>query len=144
MGIKKIFYQVRIKVAEDVSKDIRENKKTKVTNQIFDLVQKFDVILVCTLDAFCDYCKEVEENGEDKGPLYKWTKDVIANPEKRVKHSKSFAFYKGNLQTYDKALADALYSDLCKLLKKDIIKDVKLHDNDLKSNPQPPKKYFVD
>ena len=59
MGIKKILYQVRIKVTEDVSKDIRENKKTKVTQKIFDLVKKFDVRLVCTLDAFCDYCRQV-------------------------------------------------------------------------------------
>ena len=144
MGIKKIFYQVRIKVTEDVSKDIRENKKTKVTQKIFDLVQKFDVRLVCTLDAFCNYCKEVEENGEDKGPLYKWTKDVIANPEKRAKHIKSFAFYQGNEQIYDKVLADALYAECCKLLQKDIIKDANLHDNNLKTNPQPPKRYFAD
>ena len=135
---------MRIKVAEDVSKDIRENKNTKVTQKIFDLASKFDVRLVCTLDAFCDYCREIEESGEDKGPLYKWTKDVITNPEKKIKHSKSFAFYKGNNQIYEKALAEALYSDLRKLLKLEIIKDVKLYDNDLKSNPQPPKKYFVD
>ena len=144
MRIKKIFYQVRIKVTEDVSKAIRENKKTKVTQKIFDLVKKFDVRLVCTLDAFCDYCKEVEENGEDKGPLYKWTKDVIANPEKRAKHRKSFAFYRGNDQIYEKELANELFSDLGKLLKKNIIKDVKLHDNQLSSNPQPPNKYFAD
>ena len=68
-------------MAEDVSKDIRENKNTKVTQKIFDLANKFDVRLVCTLDAFCDYCREIEESGEDKGPLYKWTKDVITNPE---------------------------------------------------------------
>ena len=66
-------------MAEDVSKDIRENKNTKVTQKIFDLANKFDVRLVCTLDAFCDYCREIEESGEDKGPLYKWTKDVITN-----------------------------------------------------------------
>ena len=131
-------------MTEGVSKDIRENKNTKITQKIFDLVNKFEVRLVCTLDAFCDYCKEVEESGEDKGPLYKWTKDVINNPEKKIKHSKSFAFYKGNEQIYEKVLADALYLDLIELLKKNIIEDVKLYDNNLNNNPQPPKKYFAD
>ena len=131
-------------MTEGVSKDIRENKNTKITQKIFDLVNKFEVRLVCTLDAFCDYCKEVEESGEDKGPLYKWTKDVINNPEKKIKHSKSFAFYKGNEQIYEKVLADALYLDLIELQKKNIIEDVKLYDNNLNNNPQPPKKYFVD
>ena len=51
--------------------------------------------------------------------------------KKRAKHSKSFAFYRNNDQIYEKALASALFSDLGKLLKKDIIKDVKLHDNQL-------------
>ena len=131
-------------MTEGVSKDIRENKNTKITQKIFDLVNKFEVRLVCTLDAFCDYCKEVEESGEDKGPLYKWTKDVINNPEKKIKHSKSFAFYKGNEQIYEKVLADALYLDLIELQKKNIIEDVKLYDNNLNNNPQPPKKYFAD
>ena len=38
---------------------------------------------------------------------------------------------------------EAIFSDLSKLLKLEIIKDVKLYDNDLKSNPQPPKNILL-
>ena len=43
---------MRIKVAEDVSKDIRENKNTKVTQKIFDLANKFDVDWFVLLTLF--------------------------------------------------------------------------------------------
>ena len=38
--------------------------------------------LVCTFDAFKEYCDEAEENGIEEYALYDWTKSTIENPEK--------------------------------------------------------------
>jgi hypothetical protein len=105
-------YQVRIKVSEKFSEHIRSGKRTKPTSMIFEIAKKHGVSPICTLNAFYGYCKEAEDNGISKYPLYHWTKSVIDNPVKREKHIKSFAFYRGSEQVYEKQLADKLHSEL--------------------------------
>ena len=69
--------------------------------------------IVNTFDAFKDYCDEAEENGIEKYSLYHWTKSTIEDPEKKAKHLKGFAFYKGEAdQIYEKELAEALVASL--------------------------------
>ena len=131
-------YQVRIQVSEEVSKALRTEECTLVTKSILSISYKFGVLPVCTFDAFCGYCKESEENGIEKYPLYHWTKSVIDNPEKRTKHLKSFAFYKGLEQVYKKPFAEELYFELKSLLESHLIEDLHLIDNNPKNNPQPP------
>ena len=58
--------------------------------------------LVCTFEAFKEYCDEAEQNGIEKYGLYHWTKSTIEDPLKKSKHLKSFAFYLGNDQIYEK------------------------------------------
>ena len=76
--------------------------------------------------------------GIENYSLYHWTKSIIANLDKRDKHLKSFAFYKGLDQVYEKEIADALYSELKDLLEDGLIEELNLIDNNPKNNTQPP------
>ena len=140
MATKRL-YQVRIKVNHHVSYDLRNGIASSTTNKISAVAKKYGVTSVCTYDAFCGYCQEAEANGVEKYSLYEWTKATIDNPEKKDKHVKSFAFYKGSDQVYEKSLAELLHRDLTPLQNNGIIEELKLIDSNPENNPQPPKKY---
>ena len=72
-------------------------------------------------------------------PLYHWTKSVIQDPDKQIKHSKSFAFYFGDEQIYEKDLAVSLYNDLVEFNDENKIEEIKMIDSNPRNNPQPPK-----
>ena len=133
-------YQVRIRVNDDLSKNLRTNEPTKTTEHILAIAGKHGTRPVNTYDAFCDYCSEAEANGIEKYSLYDWTKQTIENPEKKEKHIKSFAFYKDNDQVYDKMLAVSLHEDLLPLKNNGLIEELTLIDSNPKNNPQPPSK----
>ncbi len=134
-------YQVRIKVTDKLSTELRNKEVNDTTQMVYDIAKKFATTPVCTYDAFKAYCKEAEDNGVDQYPLYQWTKDTIENPQKKKKHLKSFAFYTESSQVYEKETATALYNELSKMLKEGLIEDLQLIDSNPKNNPQPPKKY---
>ena len=137
----KWLYQVRIRVNEQVSNDLRNGIASSTTNKISAVAKKYGMTSVCTYDAFCGYCQEAEANGVEKYSLYEWTKATINNPEKKDKHVKSFAFYKGSDQVYEKSLAELLHRDLTPLQNNGIIEELRLIDSNPENNPQPPKKY---
>ena len=136
----KWLYQVRIRVNNDVSNNLRTNEPTKTTENILAIAKKHGTRPVCTYDAFRDYCSEAEVNGIEKYSLYDWTKKTIENPKKKEKHIKSFAFYRGNDQVYEKMLAAALHEDLIPLKNNGAIEELTLIDSNPKNNPQPPSK----
>ena len=131
-------YQIRIKVDESQSMAIRMKKSNKVTKKLNDIASKHGTNIVCTYDAFANYCTEAEKHGVTNYPLYEWTKQTIENPEKKRRHLNSFAFYKGPQQIYEKSLAKALHRDLIDLLKDGAIEDLKMIDSNPANNPQPP------
>ena len=133
-------YQVRIRVNDVLSKNLRTNELTKTAKNILAIAKKHGTRPVCTYDAFCDYCSEAEANDIEKYSLYDWTKQTIENREKKEKHIKSFAFYKDNDQVYDKILAVALHEDLLPLKNNGLIEELTLIDSNPKNNPQPPSK----
>ena len=133
-------YQVRIRVSDVLSKNLRTNEPTKTAENILAIAKKHGTRPVCTYDAFCDYCSEAEANDIEKYSLYDWTKQTIENTEKKEKHIKSFAFYKDNDQVYDKILAVALHEDLLPLKNNGLIEELTLIDSNPKNNPQPPSK----
>ena len=94
---------------------------------------------VCTLDGFLDYVKEAEKNDIKDYPLYHWTKSVVQDPDKQIKHSKSFAFYFGDEQIYEKERAVSLYDDLVEFNDENKIEEIKMIDSNPRNNPQPPK-----
>ena len=131
-------YQVRIRVSERLSDSLRGGCHTDLANKLDRMSNEHGVSLVCTYDGFKAYCDEAEENGIEEYALYDWTKATIENPEKKAKHLKSFAFYKGFEQVYEKDLALSLEEKLLDLGLSEDLLEVKVIDSNPANNPQPP------
>ena len=133
-------YQVRITVSSEISDSLRRNERNGVSGDLYRIAERYNTIPICTYDGFYDYCTEAEEYGIENYPLYDWTKKIIEDPEKKKKHLKSFAFYLGDEQVYEKSIAKSLYDNLQDLLKTHKIEDLKLIDSNPQNNPQPPQR----
>lgn len=132
-------YQVRIRVSENLSESLRSGNHTDLAQKLDKISNDHGMSLVCTYDAFKGYCDEAEQNGIDEYALYDWTKSTIENPEKKAKHLKSFAFYRGFEQIYEKELALSLEENLEKLGISEELLEIRVIDSNPANNPQPPK-----
>jgi len=122
-----------------LSEGLRSGNHTDLANNLDEISNDHGMSLVCTYDAFKGYCDEAEENGIEEYALYEWTKATIENPEKKAKHLKSFAFYRGFEQIYEKELALSLEKKLLNLGLSEDLLEVKVIDSNPANNPQPPK-----
>ena len=132
-------YQIRIKVSDKLSEDLRGMHELELSQAINRIANENGSRVVCTFDAFAEYCEEAEKNGIEHYELYHWTKSTIENPEKKSKHLKSFAFYEGDNQVYDKKLAVSIQQSLKRLDSGNDILEINLIDSNPANNPQPPK-----
>ena len=133
-------YQIRIKVSEKLSEDLRSFNDLGLSKEINKIASENNSRLVCTFDAFAEYCEEAEREGIEQYELYQWTKSTIDNPEKKAKHLKSFAFYEGDNQIYSKELARSIERRLKDLdIGNDLI-EINMIDSNPANNPQPPKR----
>ena len=132
-------YQVRIKLPQDLADDLRSESNLDISKKINKIARKHQTRPVCTLDGFLDYVKEAEKNDIKDYPLYYWTKSVVQDRDKQIKHSKSFAFYFGDEQIYEKELAVSLYNDLVEFNDGNKIEEIKMIDSNPRNNPQPPR-----
>ena len=133
-------YQVRITLNQSFADDLRSGSSLDLSKEINKIARNHKTRPVCTLDGFLDYVKEAEKNDIEEYPLYHWTKSVVDDPQKKIKHSKSFAFYFGDEQIYEKQRAQSLYKDLLELNNENKIEEIKIIDSNPRNNPQPPKK----
>jgi|TARA_B100000900_G_scaffold354729_1_gene323591 hypothetical protein len=133
-------YQIRIKVSDKLSGDLRGENDLGLSKAIIKIASDNRARLVCTFDAFAEYCEEAEREGIEQYELYHWTKSTIDNPDKKAKHLKSFAFYEGNNQVYSKELASSIEQGLKNLDSGDDIVEISLIDSNPANNPQPPKR----
>ena len=133
-------YQIRIKVSDKLSEDLRGVNELRLSKAILEIATDNSCKLVCTFDAFAEYCEEAEREGIEQHELYHWKKSTIDNPDKKAKHLKSFAFYEGNNQVYSKHLACAIEQRLKDLDSGDDIVEINLIDSNPANNPQPPKR----
>jgi len=133
-------YQVRITLNQSFADDLRSGRHLDLSKEINKIAKNHKTRPVCTLDGFLDYVKEAEKNDIEEYPLYHWTKSVVDDPQKKIKHSKSFAFYFGDEQIYEKQRAQSLYNDLLELNDENKIEEIKIIDSNPRNNPQPPKK----
>ena len=133
-------YQIRIKVSKKLSEDLRSISKLRLSKDILKIASDNNSRLICTFDAFAEYCEEAEREGIEQYELYHWTKSTIDNPEKKAKHLKSFAFYEGDNQVYSKELASSIEQSLKNLDSGDDIIEINLIDSNPANNPQPPKR----
>ena len=132
-------YQIRIKVSDKLSDDLRGTQELELSQAINGIANENGSRIVCTFDAFAEYCEEAEKNGTEHYELYDWTKSTIENPEKKSKHLKSFAFYEGDNQVYKKELAISIQQSLERLDSGNDILEINLIDSNPANNPQPPK-----
>ena len=135
-------YQIRIKVTENISEDLRSKQKQSLSKKIKKIADTYNMTLVCTFEAFKEYCDEAEQNGIEKYGLYHWTKSTIEDPLKKSKHLKSFAFYLGNDQIYEKELATDIESHLKEIDDQELL-EINLIDSNPANNPQPPKRNIL-
>ncbi len=133
-------YQIRIKVSDKLSEDLRGANELELSKAITKIATDNRSRLVCTFDAFAEYCEEAEREGIEQYELYHWTKSTIDNPEKKAKHLKSFAFYQGNNQVYSKDLACKIEQRLKDLENDHNIIEINLLNSNPANNPQPPKR----
>ena len=131
-------YQVRLKLSPTLSNDLRKNQPSIFADQLKKIASSHNMTLVCTFDAFQEYCNEAELNGTQSYPLYEWTKAVIKDPIKQHKHTKSFAFYLGLEQVYEKHVATAIQLEIEAIKDQQDILEVTLIDSNPQKNPQPP------
>ena len=131
-------YQIRIKTSEVLSADLRGVRSMELSQEVLKIAEQNGMQLVCTFDAFREYCEEAERNDLAQYHLYDWTKATIENPEKKAKHLKSFAFYLGNKQVYSKAQADAVEKSLKNLGDDMHLIEIRVIDSNPANNPQPP------
>ena len=134
-----LLYQIRIKVTDRISNDLRTAKAEQTTKRLLEIAENSGMELVCTFDAFKDYCVEAERNGIERYHLYNWTKATIEDPNKKEKYLKSFAFYQGDHQIYSKSVACKIKDALLLLNDDKDILEVRLIDSHPANNPQPPK-----
>jgi hypothetical protein len=132
-------YQVRLKLSKELSNALRTNQPSTRADQIRTIASNYNMNIVCTFDAFQEYCNEAERNGIESYPLYEWTKEVTNDPAKRQKHLKSFAFYKGLDQIYEKQIAVKIHEEIDAIRDDLDILEVRLIDSNPANNPQPPK-----
>ena len=132
-------YQIRIKVSDKLSEDLRGMHELELSQAINRIANENGSRIICTFDAFAEYCEEAEKNGIEHYELYHWTKSTIENPEKKSKHLKSFAFYEGDNQVYNKKLAVSIQQSLKRLDSGNDILEINLIDSNPANNPQPPK-----
>ena len=139
--VKELLYQVRLDLEESLAADIRKKKVIEILPALDSVLKENSAILVCQFDAFNNFLKECEDEGNTNNPLYRWTKDTIQNENKKKKYLKSFTIYIEQSQLYEKVKADKIESEIKLLNIKKILK-INKYNSDPKSNPQPPKKYL--
>ncbi|MDB9716248.1 hypothetical protein OAA72_05830 [Amylibacter sp.] len=132
-------YQIRIKVSENISNDLRDMCQHNLSKKLKQIAKTHQMELVCTYDAFEAYCVEAEQNGIDGYGLYHWTKATIEDPIKKAKHLKSFAFYLGENQIYSRELANSVQNQLKETNEKELL-EINIIDSNPANNPQPPKR----
>ena len=137
-------YQVRLKLSQGLSDDLRKNQPSIRADELRKIASSHNMNLVCTFDAFQEYCNEAEQNGIQSYPLYEWTKAVIKDPVKQQKHTKSFAFYLGIEQVYEKNIAAAIQQEIEAIKENKDILEVTLIDTNPAKNPQPPQTSVAD
>ena len=134
-------YQVRLYLNERSAEAARKDIANSWLAPLADILRGHGATLVNQLDAFEGYVAQAEENGVENFPLYRWTKAVVEDPEKRQKNLKSFSLHVSGQEVYAKEIADALEIALQPLVGGELITGLSKHDTNPKNNPQMPPEY---
>jgi hypothetical protein len=131
-------YQIRINLSDDHAAAARRDPADPSIEALADVLARHRAELKNQFDAFAEYVAEAERRGVEHFPLYRWTKAVIEDPEKKAKHLKSFAVHVDGQEVYAKPFADALERDLQPLVDRGVITKLSKLDTNPANNPQRP------
>lgn len=131
-------FQIRITVTPELADALRSPVSHEQRDALDALLHERNASLKCQYDAFADYVEAAQREGQDRYPLYQWTKDTIENPEKKAKYLKSFTVYVNGDEVYDGETAAWLHERLATLVGKSGIESVSRFDTNPANNPQPP------
>ncbi|WP_027214906.1 hypothetical protein [Burkholderia sp. WSM2232] len=130
-------FQLRLTVAPELADVLRADASGAGHQELQRILHRHDASVKCQYDAFADYVSEAERVGIQQYPLYQWTRDTIENPQKKAKYLRSFTVYVKGEQIYEKHTADAMETELLKLVNEHGIQGVSKFDTDPANNPQP-------
>lgn len=131
-------FQLRITVSDELAAALRSDPLAHSYPALHEVLRNGEASLKCQFDAFADYVSEAERLGPENFPLYEWTRQTIANPEKQAKYLRSFSVYVKGEEVYGKAIADLLQADLSALVGNHGIEKLFRYDTNPANNPQPP------
>ncbi len=134
-------WQVRINLADEFAAVARKDLDAPELAPLKALLDKHGVTLKNQFDAFAGFCAEAEANKETDSTLYRWTKDLVDNPDKQVQYAPRFTVYQGDAQIYSKDLADAVELDLRPLRDSGMVAVISKIDSNPARNPQAPAKF---
>jgi len=125
-----ILYQIRLNV----------NKQFTVNEELNSLLEVHDASLICQYDAFVNFINECESKDETDNPLYKWTKEIIENENKKIKYKNIYSVLINKQQVYKEEIADSIINKI-EELNIISVESIDKFDTQPKNNPQPPKKF---
>ncbi|CAB3704512.1 hypothetical protein [Paraburkholderia rhynchosiae] len=131
-------FQLRITVSAELANALRADSSGAALAPLREILHRHHATVKCQYDAFADYANEAERLGAENYPLYQWTRDTIANPEKKAKYLRSFTVYVNGEQIYEKNIADAIETELLKLPTESGIESISKFDTNPANSPQPP------
>ncbi len=134
-------YQLRLYLSGEAAEAARSGRGDPALQLLTATLNKHGAAMVSQLDAFESYVNEAETAGPENFPLYKWTKAILDDPEKRAKHAKAFALRVSGQEVYAKEVADALESDLQPIVGGDAVERMSRHDTNPASNLAVPPEY---
>jgi hypothetical protein len=122
-------YQIRIYLNDELTEAARRDDRAEAVKPIMQVLARHRAMMKSQYDAFADYVREAERQGPDSYPLYEWTKETLADPEKSKKHLRAFAVQVDGEVLYDQSIADALEAELQPLVTGGLITRVSKHNN---------------
>ena len=136
-----LLHQIRLTLTDEMAAAVRRAPDGPGFEALAHVLRRHGAVAVNTLDGFEHYVAAAEAEGTEGYPLYRWTRAVVADPEKRAKYATRFALHVRGAEVYPKAEADALEADLLPLVGGGIVSAFARHDTDPANNPQMPAEY---
>lgn len=132
-------YQVRINLGDAFAAIARTNMADPSLKPLADVLNKYNASIKNQFDAFADFCRQAEADGDTSSDLYVWTKETIGKPGKEAQYATRFTIYANGNEVYDEARANSLVADLQPLVGSLLTRVSKIDSNPA-NNPQPPRK----
>lgn len=131
-------YQIHIDLDDPLADLARKNVAAPALKPLEDVLGKHDARLRNQYDACTDYVADAEKLGTEHFPLYRSTKAMVEDRDKKAIPLRSFFLFIRGQEVYEKSLAEALEADLQPLVAAGVIENLSTVFTNPASNPLPP------